>query len=103
MSVDLYEVLGVQRDASGAEIKKAYRALAQVHHPDKNPDNPEAEERFKQISAAYDILGDEEKRRTYDQFGSTSGNPFGAGGLGLAHTVADDLTAAKFHLFAVGG
>lgn len=79
MSVDLYQVLGVSRDANQADIKKAYRALAQQHHPDKNPNNPEAEERFKQISAAYDVLGDEEKRRAYDQFGSTNGNPFGGG------------------------
>lgn len=102
MSVDLYEVLGVQRDASGAEIKKAYRALAQVHHPDKNPDNPEAEERFKQISAAYDILGDEEKRRTYDQFGSTSGNPFGAGGFGGGGQGFGDLFDILNSVFGAG-
>ena len=91
MSVDLYEVLGVPRDADQATLKKAYRALAQQYHPDKNPNNPEAEERFKQISAAYDILGDEEKRRAYDQFGSTNGNPFGAGGAGFGGAGFGDL------------
>lgn len=80
MSVDLYEVLGVERDAPKSEIKNAYRALAKKYHPDLNPGDDEAEETFKKISAAYDILGDEEKRRTYDQYGSTSAA--GAGGYG---------------------
>lgn len=66
---DYYEVLGVARDADAAEIKKAYRRLALRHHPDKNPDDPQAEEKFKEASEAYSVLGDSEKRGRYDQFG----------------------------------
>ncbi len=66
---DYYEVLGVSRDASQKEIKKAYRKLAQEYHPDKNPEDENAEKKFKEASEAYSILGDENKRRKYDQFG----------------------------------
>lgn len=66
---DLYRALGVERNASAAEIKKAYRRLARRHHPDVNPGNKEAEERFKEISQAHDILSDPEKRKLYDEFG----------------------------------
>ena len=61
---DYYEVLGVGRDAGDEEIKKAYRKLAIQYHPDRNPDNKEAEERFKELSEAYSVLSDSEKRRT---------------------------------------
>ena len=64
---DYYKVLGVAKNASQADIKKAYRKLAQKHHPDANPGNREAEDRFKEVSAAYDVLGDEAKRKRYDQ------------------------------------
>ena len=63
---DLYDVLGVDEDASQEEIKKAYRTLARKHHPDRNPDDPDAEETFKEIQKAYSILSDEEKREQYD-------------------------------------
>ena len=66
---DYYEVLGINRDASDEEIKKAYRKLAMKHHPDRNPDNPKSEEQFKEAKTAYEILSDAQKRATYDQFG----------------------------------
>ncbi len=66
---DYYEILGVTRSANTDEIKKAYRRLALKYHPDRNPNNREAEEKFKEAAEAYEVLGDEEKRRRYDQFG----------------------------------
>ena len=68
-SPDLYELLGVARDATPAQIKKAYRKLARRYHPDVNPDDPEAEERFKEVAAAHDVLSDADKRARYDEFG----------------------------------
>jgi molecular chaperone DnaJ len=84
MADELYRVLGVSPKASEEEIKKAYRKLARQYHPDRNPDDKAAEEKFKEISAAHDVLGDPEKRKQYDAggmfgFGSDQG-PFGAGG-----------------------
>ncbi len=69
MKRDYYETLGVSRDASADEIKKAYRRLAMQHHPDKNAGNKESEAKFKEITAAYDVLRDEQKRAAYDRFG----------------------------------
>lgn len=66
---DYYEVLGVDKSATEAEIKKAYRKVAMKNHPDRNPDDPEAEARFKEAAEAYDVLGNQEKRAKYDQFG----------------------------------
>ncbi len=86
---DYYEVLGVSKNASDDEIKKAYRKLAVKYHPDKNPGNKEAEEKFKEISEAHEVLSDKQKRARYDQFGHAGvgsnggmgGNPFQGGGF----------------------
>jgi molecular chaperone DnaJ len=69
MARDYYEILGIPKTASQADIKKAYRKLAMQHHPDRNPGNAEAEANFKEASEAYEVLSDDEKRRTYDQYG----------------------------------
>ncbi len=79
---DYYEVLGVSRDASADEIKKTYRKLALKFHPDKNPGNKEAEEKFKEVSEAYEVLRDGEKRARYDQFGHAGVGGAGAEGFG---------------------
>ncbi|KAF5014792.1 hypothetical protein F66182_14100, partial [Fusarium sp. NRRL 66182] len=65
----LYDALSIKPDATQDEIKKAYRKAALKHHPDKNKDNPKAAEKFKEVSQAYEVLSDPEKRKTYDQFG----------------------------------
>jgi DnaJ-class molecular chaperone len=69
---DYYKVLGVSQNATLDEIKKSYRRLANMYHPDKNPGNKEAEEKFKEINEAYEVLGDKEKRRQYDAIRSGS-------------------------------
>ena len=83
---DYYEVLGVSRDATEDEIKKAYRKLAMKYHPDKNPNNKEAEEKFKEASEAYEVLYDKEKRQVYDQYGHAGiDQQFGNGGFNWDH------------------
>jgi molecular chaperone DnaJ len=79
---DYYEVLGVNKDASEDDVKKAYRKLAMKHHPDRNPDNPKAEERFKEAKEAYEILSDARKRGAYDQFGHAGVDPSAGAGAG---------------------
>ena len=79
---DYYEVLGVDKSATDPEIKKAFRRTAMKYHPDRNPDNDEAGEKFKEAQEAYEILGDEEKKAAYDRFGHAGVDPNAAGGAG---------------------
>lgn len=72
---DYYEVLGVDKNASPEEIKKAYRKLAMKYHPDQNPGDKSAEEKFKEVNEAYEILSDAEKKSRYDQFGFAGSRP----------------------------
>lgn len=89
---DFYELLGVARDASSEDIKKAYRKLAMQYHPDRNPNDKEAEQRFKDLSEAYDVLKDEQKRAAYDRFGHAAfeqGGGRGPGDFGFSGGFAD--------------
>ena len=79
---DYYEVIGVPKTASEDEIKKAYRKLAKKYHPDLNPNNKEAEAKFKEVNDAYEVLSDPEKKAKYDQFGHAGVDPNFGGGAG---------------------
>jgi len=102
--VDFYEVLQVSRDANDAELKTSYRKLAMQYHPDRNPNNPEAEEHFKSCSEAYQVLSDPEKRAAYDRYGhaafqggAAGGNPFqGAGFQGDLGDIFGDIFGEMF-------
>ena len=99
---DYYGVLGVPKNASAAEIKKAYRKLAQKHHPDANAGDPKAEERFKEVSAAYDVLGDEEKRAAYDRVREMGAGGFGAGFPGAGGTGSEGPGGFRYETVDVG-
>lgn len=109
MSKDFYKTLGVEKSASADEIKKAYRKLAMKYHPDQNKDNPEAEEKFKEVNEAYDVLKDEQKRAAYDRFGSSAfdgsmggGGPGGFGGFSGGAGAFTDIFEDMFGEFMGG-
>ncbi len=99
MARDLYEILGVAKGASDQEIKKAYRRLALQYHPDKNKGNKEAEDKFKEINQAYEILSDKQKRSQYDQFGAAGAQGFGGFGGGNAGAQGFDPNNFDFSQF----
>lgn len=98
--IDYYEVLGVERSADGEEIKKAYRRLAMQYHPDRNPDDPAAEAKFKEAAEAYDVLRDKEKRSLYDRFGHAGVN--GDGGFSSSQDIFSHFGDIFGDLFGFG-
>ncbi|MFC1842755.1 molecular chaperone DnaJ [Candidatus Dependentiae bacterium] len=96
---DYYEVLGVKKAASQDEIKKAYRKLALKYHPDRNPDNKEAEDKFKEAAQAYEVLSDKQKRKQYDQFGHSGVEGMGMGAGGPGGMNMDDIFSAFGDIF----
>jgi len=101
---DYYEVLGVERSADDKEIKKAYRRLAMKYHPDRNPDDAEAEERFKEATEAYEILSDDQKKAAYDQYGHAGVDPNAGGGAGFGSGGFSDIFGDVFgDIFGGGG
>ena len=109
MAKDYYEILGVNRNASDVEIKKAYRKLAIQYHPDRNPDDKVSEEKFKEINEAYEVLSNPEKRAMYDRYGTvdfgngTGGGGFSGGGFDFdASTIFEEFFGSSFDDFFTG-
>jgi molecular chaperone DnaJ len=102
---DYYEVLGLAKNASSDDIKKAYRKLAMKYHPDRNPDDKEAEEKFKEAAEAYEILSDDDKRARYDRYGHAGVDPNmgGGGGFGGGGMTMDDIFRQFGDIFGDGG
>ena len=102
---DYYEVLGVSRDVDAKELKKAYRKLAMKYHPDRNPDDKDADAKFKEATEAYEILGDQQKRAAYDQYGHAGVDPnAGGGGFGGGGANFSDIFGDVFgDIFGGGG
>jgi molecular chaperone DnaJ len=108
MKLDYYEVLSVERTASDGELKTAYRKLAMQYHPDRNPNNPEAEDKFKACSEAYQVLSDPDKRAAYDRYGHAgvngAGSPFSGGGSPFQQGDLGDIFGDLFgEMFNMGG
>ena len=108
---DHYEVLGIAKGASPEEVKAAFRKLASIHHPDRNPDDPKAAVRFKELNAAYQVLGDPQRRAMYDRFGHraeesgspfSSGGPFAGGVVDFSDIAIDGILGDLLGVFGVG-
>jgi len=99
---DLYEILGVKKEATEGEIRKAFHKLAKVHHPDVNPGNKDAEHKFKEINLAYEVLKDAKKRAQYDQMKATGSNPFAGGGKAGAWRSGGPFNPADFGDLGLG-
>jgi molecular chaperone DnaJ len=103
MKRDYYEILGIDKGVDEAAIKKAYRKVAMQHHPDRNPGNKEAEEKFKEAAEAYEVLSDANKRARYDRYGHDAMDQMGGGGYSSSNMTMEDILRQFGHAFGEGG